>query len=163
MNIKCLQCGSMMRKTIDDYRYIDCGLKNVALKNIEIFVCTQCDENEIAIPDMGGLHNLIATTVASQPSRLLPEEIRLLRTHLGFSGVNFARAIDVAPETVSRWETGKEKMSLSLERFLRTLILYRFGPFRNYGQELTQFGIKNKSKPVRRVFVSKNHKWKAAA
>lgn len=161
--MKCIHCATQMKKRTIDYSYDECGLKNVLLKNVEQYFCPNCHEEGVLIRNMGGLHNLIATTVASQSARLLPEEVRLLRTHLGFSGVDFARAIDVAPETVSRWETGKEKISLSLERFLRTLVLYRFGPFRNYERELTQLGIKKKSKPVRRVFVAKNHKWKEAA
>lgn len=161
--MRCIDCGFEMKKKIIDYNYDECGLKNVLLKNMEYHSCPNCPQEGALIPSVGELHNLIATTVASQPSRLIPEEIRLLRTHLGFSGVDFARAIDVAPETVSRWETGKEKISLSLERFLRTLVLYRFGPYRNYDQELTQLGITKKSKPIRRVFIAKNHKWKEAA
>lgn len=163
MNIKCLQCGAKMNRTIGNYKYDISGLKNITLNHVEIFVCTKCGEDEVAIPNMGQLHNLLATEAASQSARLLPEEIRFLRSHLGFSGVDFARAIDVAPETVSRWETGKEKMSLSLERFLRTLVLYRCGPFRHYEQDLTQYGNITKSKPIRRAFVAKGNKWREAA
>ena len=152
-----------MKKVVRDHRYVECGLKNIILKKIPIFLCSKCDEEEIVIRNMGGLHDAIAMTIASQPSRLLPEEIRLLRTHLGFSGVDFARAIDVTPESVSRWETGKEKMSLTLERFLRTLVLYRVGPFRNYKLDLTQYGNVSKIKPTKRIFVVKDNQWKEAA
>lgn len=161
--MKCAECRATMKRTVSDYRYTACGLQNIILKNIEIFVCPKCRQDEIVIPNIEQLHNLIATATASQPSRLLSEEIRFLRSHLGFSGVNFARAIDVSPESVSRWETGKEKMSLSLERFLRTLALYRFGPFRNYELDLTQYGNISKTKSIRRVFVAKDHQWKEAA
>lgn len=161
--MKCLECGNKMTRTISNHRYTACGLKNIILKNIEIFICSECDEEVIVIQNMEGLHNLIATTIASQASRLLPEEIRLLRTHLGFSGVDFARAIDVTPESVSRWETGKEKMSLSLERFLRTLVLYRSGPFRNYERDLTHYGNISKIKPAKKVFIVRGNQWKEAA
>lgn len=161
--MKCLECGNKLTRTTGNHRYTTCGLKNIILKNIPIFICSQCGEEEFIIQNMEGLHNLIATIVASQVFRLLPEEIRLLRTHLGFSGVDFARAIDVTPESVSRWETGKEKMSLSLERFLRTLILYRFGPFRNYELDLTKYGNISKIKPPKRIFIAKKNQWKEAA
>lgn len=161
--MKCPQCSAKMEKTSGDYRYTDCGLKNIVLKNIDILLCPKCDEEEIVIPNMEQLHNLIALVTASQPSRLLHEEIRFLRSHLGFSGVDFARAIDVTPESISRWETGKEKMSLSMERFLRILILYHFGPFRSYELDLTKYGNISKIKPPKRVFIAKDNQWKEAA
>ncbi len=161
--MKCHECGTETKSTIRDHHYTACGLKNIILKKIEILVCPKCGEEEYIICNMEGLHNCIATTVASQSARLLPKEIRLLRSWLGFSGSDFARAIDVTPESVSRWETGKEKMSLSLERFLRTLVLYRCGPFRNYELDLTKLGNISKIKPTKKVFVVKANQWKKAA
>ncbi|MBI5299593.1 MAG: hypothetical protein HY877_04785 [Deltaproteobacteria bacterium] len=152
-----------MKKVIRDFRYDASGLKNIVLKNMEIFVCVKCAEEETVIPNMQQLHDLIAFHIASQPLRLLPEEIRFLRSHLGFSGVDFARAIDVTPESVSRWETGKEKMSLSLERFLRTLVLYHCKTYKDYALDLTHYGNLSKAKPAKKIFVAKGKDWKKAA
>jgi len=161
--MKCLFCEGKMKKTIRDFRYDVSGLKNIVLKDLEIFVCARCAEEEAVIPNMRQLHDLIAFNIASQPLRLLPEEVRFLRSHLGFSGVDFARAIDVTPESVSRWETGKEKMSLSLERFLRTLILYHCKPYKDYELDLIHYGNLSKAKHVKKIFVAKGKDWKKAA
>jgi len=61
--------------------------------------------------------------VAEKVERLVPEEIRFLRKHLGWSGVDFAAHSGVKPETVSRWENGAKRMRLPLERFLRLCAL----------------------------------------
>src|SRR5262249_13942609 len=53
--------------------------------------------------------------LARQRARLRPEEVRFLRKYLSLSGPDFARIMDAAPETVSRWETGRQQMSLMAE------------------------------------------------
>ncbi len=159
----CQMCEAKMGKKVADYQYTDCGLQNVLLKKIEVLICTKCDEEEILIPHIEQLHQLIAKVVASQRHRLLPQEIRFLRSHLGWSGIDFSKAIDVTPETVSRWETGKSQMSLSLERFLRLLVISQSGPFREYKHDLLQYGSAKHSRASRRVFVAKKSEWREAA
>ena len=141
--MNCPHCKNKMGKKLENYHYTDCGLKNIILKKIEFFVCSKCGEEEVVIPNMEQLHNLIAKLTALQKYRLLPEEIRFLRSHLGWSGVDFAKAFAITPESVSRWETGKERMSLTLERFLRTMVIFECGPFRNYKQDLPTYGEEN--------------------
>jgi len=152
-----------MKKKLADYRYAECGLKNIILKKIEIYTCSHCDEEEIVIPNLEQLHTVIAKVVASQKSRLLPTEVRFLRSHLGWSGVEFAKNFAVTPESVSRWENGKEQMSLTSERFLRTLILSEYGPFRNYTKNLSSYGSEKTKKSHKRIFVTKNKEWQEAA
>jgi putative zinc finger/helix-turn-helix YgiT family protein len=161
--MKCLQCGHATKaKKVDKYHYTECGLKNVYLNNIAEFECSNCGEVEIALPNVEALHQLIAKDVASQEARLKPQEIRFLRVHLGFSGADFARTISVEPETVSRWETGKTEMKLTLERFLRLLILSNAEPFRDYAR-LELFGsTERKGRPKRQFTVSGEH-WVEAA
>lgn len=161
--MNCSMCKNKMTKKIETYHYTDCGLKNIILKKIEVLSCPHCAEEEIVIPRLEQLHNVIAKVIASQKYRLLPEEIRFLRSHLGWSGVDFAKAIAVTPESVSRWERGKEQMSLTLERFLRTLIVFQLGPFRDYKESLTAYGLEKHKKSFKRVFVAKNSEWQEAA
>lgn len=142
---KCMMCGSKMNKVQESsFHYPECGLSKVYLKGIVVNKCTnaECGEEEITIPNLEELHQLLAEKVASQVNKLQPEEIRFLRTHLGFSGVAFAEAIGVSPETVSRWEKGSVNMKEASERFLRVLILSKVGPFRNY-EDLKDFASKS--------------------
>ena len=161
--MKCLECGNTMKKRIVEHHYAECGLKNIFLKNVEELVCPNCGEEELVIPNMEQLHKLIANHVAVQKQRLLPEEVRFLRSHLGFSGVDFANAIGVAAETVSRWENGREEMKLSHERFLRVLILYEFGPVRDYLKSLPNLGAVREKKRIKNIFKAEKNHWKKAA
>ena len=124
--------------------------------------CIDCDEQEVIIPHVEQLQDLIAMHVASQAYRLLPEEIRFLRTHLGFSGSQFAELLKVNGATISRWENGKEKIGSANELALRLLILGRTGPIREY-EEIKGFGKNKKKTPMRRLFVKKRSVWQEAA
>ncbi len=159
--MKCLNCGSQMKKTKEKlYHYIDSGLSKIYLQGIEISQCSNshCSDEEISIPNIEELHGLIAKHISSQKNKLLPEEIRFLRTHLGFSGTDFASNMGVSPETVSRWENGSVNMKEASEKLLRVLILSQSGPFRNY-QELKEFAKTQRQSPVKRVFSITGHHW----
>lgn len=166
INMRCTQCGekNLKRKTVK-YQYVECGLDNVYLHNISLYVCQKCKEEEVLIPNMEGLHKLIVKIIASQKQRLAYKEIRFLRSYLGYSGKSFAEFIRVKPETVSRWEKGREKMSISSEILLRILVLDNYKPRLNYEKELPSLA----SKPLKRVHekksfeFSKSKKWKIAA
>lgn len=161
--MKCHDCGATMKKKILEHHYVECGLQNIILKNAEQFGCPQCNEGELVIPNLEQLHQLIARVIASQKQRLLAEEIRFLRSHLGFSGVDFAQAIGVAAETVSRWENSREEMRLSHERLLRILVLVGFGPARDYLKELPNLGSVREKKIIKRFFKSEKNRWREAA
>jgi len=161
--MKCVECATAMKKSIVEHKYVECGLKNITLKNVERFVCPNCGEEELAIPNLEQLHELIANTIAAQGERILPEEIRFLRSHLGFSGVDFAKAIGVTPESVSRWENGHDEMKLSHEKFLRMMTLYEFGPVRDYLKDLPNLGAIKKKKTIKRIFKSVANHWEEAA
>lgn len=158
---KCSMCGSKMDKVQDSlFHYTDCGLPKVYLRNIGIHKCRNidCREEEITIPNMEELHQLLASTIASQVNKLMPEEIRFLRTHLGFSGVDFAESIGVSPETVSRWEKGTVNMKEASERFLRVLILTKFRPFRNY-EDLKEYASKSSKSFSKHFFKIEHAHW----
>ncbi len=128
--MKCLQCGCEMTVKRENYSYRECGLP-ITLVNIEVSRCPSCGEHEVEIPNIQGLHRLIAETVARKKSTLTPNEMRFLRKYIGFSGVSFAEFIGVHAETVCRWETGKNTGPMAIERLLRHLTLsgYRVGSY----------------------------------
>lgn len=159
---KCTICGAKLNKIqVSSFHYIECGLSKVYLKGVVVHKCTnkECGEEEITIPNMEELHQLLAEKIASQTNKLQPEEIRFLRTHIGFSGIDFAEAAGVSPETVSRWEKGTVNMKEASERFLRVLILSNVGPFRNY-EHLKEFASKTSKTASKHCFKIDHTHWK---
>lgn len=132
--MKCLECGGVMRTRRENYRYEASGLKNVVLANMEVSRCLTCGYEEVAIPNIEGLHRAIAQVLVRKPVRLAPEEIRYLRKYLGWSGVDFAKHMGVTPETVSRWENSREAIGPQADRLLRLMVVTR-EPEREYPLE----------------------------
>jgi putative zinc finger/helix-turn-helix YgiT family protein len=120
--MKCVECGAEMTTARENYNYKASGLP-VTLQNVEVRRCKECGEHEVVIPKIDELHKLIAHAVVAKRARLVGPEIRFLRTHLGCSGVDFAKHMGVKPETVSRWENGHDVMSPLADRLLRLMIL----------------------------------------
>jgi len=151
-----------MKSGRENYRYTECGLDTVTLANVEVRRCPECGEYEVDIPRMEELHRVIAQTVASKSARLTPQEIRLLRKYLGFSGVDFAATLDVTPETVSRWETGKKKMSPVAERALRLMVFVR-SPIDQYPLEKLAGVAQGEAVPLQMKLRDSRAHWKAEA
>ena len=161
--MKCLECHVETKPLkIERYHYSECGLKNIYLTDMKAMECPHCNDQEIFLPNIENLHALIAKNIASQASRLKSEEIRFLRVHLGLSGIDFAQAVSVEPETVSRWENGRSEMKLTNERLLRILILSKAGPFRDY-KELGEFGTSSKKSRPHLQFAVKGDQWRQFA
>jgi putative transcriptional regulator len=133
--MKCSMCGAKMDSTTEtNFHYTMSGLSKVYLNGVKIHRCSdkECGEDEVDIPNLVELHNLLAEITAKQENKLVPEEIRFLRTHLGYSGVDFARKVGVDAATVSRWENGKAPMGETAERLLRIMILAKAAPIQDY-------------------------------
>jgi putative zinc finger/helix-turn-helix YgiT family protein len=129
-------CGNKMMLTSEtNFHYSTCGLTKVYLHGVKVHRCTnnKCSEEEVDIPNIVELHKLLAEVTARQENKLVPEEIRFLRTHLGYSGVDFARKVGVDAATVSRWENGKKFMGEAAEKLLRLMILAKTAPIDDYG------------------------------
>lgn len=154
-------CGyKMIEDKVNLFSYASSGLSKVYLKGVRIHKCSnkECGEEEVIIPNIEELHELLAENVARQNNVLQPEEIRFLRTHLGFSGIDFAKVMGVSPETVSRWEKGTVNMKEASERLLRVLVLSKLGPFREY-EDLKVYASKASKAPLKRVFELDRSHW----
>ncbi len=158
--MKCDRCGAQMKSGRENHRYTLSGLDSVTLMNVEMRRCPACGEYEVDIPRIDELHRLIAQTVASKRPRLTPQEIRFLRKYLGFSGADFARTLDVTPESVSRWETGKKQMSPVAERALRLMVFVR-APIDEYPLEKLAEVAQGEATPLRLKLRDSRARWKA--
>lgn len=158
--MKCLECGSTMKKHKENYKYAESGLNNFVLVDTEVYRCGNCGEEEAVIKDIEKLHDFMATYIASKEHKLSGEEVRFLRSHMGYSGVQFAKKVGVKPETVSRWENNKQAIDVPAERLIRVLVLSGAEPSRNY-DDLENFGIKDILKRPQKVYLKPSRQmWK---
>jgi putative transcriptional regulator len=158
----CHACGGRMTAHRRTHPYTESGLPNVVLHDIEVRRCTACAEEDLVLPRLAQLHRLIAHTLATKPSRLRPEEVRFLRKHIGWSGVEFAKHMGVTPSQVSRWENG-DPMSAQADRLVRAL--WAMTPqVRSYPLELELFAdLSDESEPVHIDLAPSKDGWRVAA
>ena len=123
--MKCMSCdkGALVM-TRENVRDTGSGLPGVTLLGVEVSHCPVCGDREIAIPCIEALHRALALALVGKHARLTPEEVRFLRTYLGWSGRDFARMMGVDPSTVSRWEKD-QPMGEIADRLLRAYVLLR--------------------------------------
>ncbi|MFY9224869.1 MAG: YgiT-type zinc finger protein, partial [Blastocatellia bacterium] len=83
--LPCELCNSTTEiLTNQTYHYLECGLDNVYLENIETRVCKFCGNTTARIPRITQLHNTIALALAFKDSPLTGKEVRFLRKRLNF-------------------------------------------------------------------------------
>lgn len=154
--MKCPECRTLTTSTQEAYKDRECGLSYVTLRNVTIDRCPSCGEVVVSIPRISELHKVLSFAVASKPSRLEGAEIRFLRKYLGWSGVQFANIMGVAPETVSRWENDSTPMGQTAERMIR-LMVFRLEPVEKYPTEdLAALGNEEEEKFSLDILPTKN-------
>jgi len=122
----CYECGKQMEGTQGEYKYIECGLTSVILKDILVYRCTNCTAVVPEIPAAGVLHRIIALRILSKKSLLTGSEVRFLRKLCGFSVNEFAEILGSSKSVISRWEkNGCGKMTDKLVRLLAMTKLAR--------------------------------------
>ncbi|MEQ1729326.1 MAG: type II TA system antitoxin MqsA family protein [Vicinamibacterales bacterium] len=144
----CFECGARMKTKVETVNYDASGLHGVRLAGVRVSRCPNCDDVEVHIPNIEGLHRALSLEIARKTARLTPEEIRFLRKYLGLSSADFAQHLGVAPETVSRWEQGRTPMGTTADRLLRLLALTR-EPVSHYPLEMLKDIAKTSPKPLR--------------
>jgi len=152
-----------MTSSREAYRYVESGLPNVTLKDVEIRRCPKCGNQEVLIPRVAELHRAIALALVHKPARFLGAEVRYLRKYMGWSGVDFASRMGVNPETVSRWENEKEAISSTSDRLLR-LIVVRNWPVEDYSvDDLVKIQDRKDPSPVHLELQVQGRQWQRAA
>lgn len=121
---KCTECGDVVKVVGTTHRYAESGLPDVVLHGVEIRKCKACGEEEVAIPDLVGLHQCIAANLVVRKSALTGAELRFLRQFLGHSSKDFAKILGVAAETVTRWQTSERAVPPAVDRLVRVLVMH---------------------------------------
>ncbi|MBI2898143.1 MAG: YgiT-type zinc finger protein [Deltaproteobacteria bacterium] len=147
--MKCQECRGEMTSRREAHRYVESGLPNVTLVDVEVRQCPRCGERTVGIPRVEELHRLLALELARKPERLLPNEIRFLRKYLGLSGVDFAERMRVDPATVSRWEREQEPQPMGPQaELLLRLMAVRDRPVSDYTEESMEGAARADAAPL---------------
>jgi DNA-binding transcriptional regulator YiaG len=118
---RCRKCKGLMEKSTLTEHTEDLGGVVVAVLNaVQVQRCEKCKTEMVAIPDLDGLARAAVISRALNPVRLAGREVKFFRRVLDMTQVDFGKAMDLAAETVSRWENDKhEGKGEACERLLR--------------------------------------------
>jgi putative zinc finger/helix-turn-helix YgiT family protein len=152
-NHKCLRCGEPYKITIKDYHYLESGLDNLWLCDVEVYRC-QCGESA-AIPQPIEIHRAIAKCLLMSQTPLSGKEIRFLRKHMAMKAIEFAKRMGVDKATISRWENGKENPSDPADRAIRLAYATQMGYFQEAKQLFEEvFPEIDRSNPSVPMFIA---------
>jgi DNA-binding XRE family transcriptional regulator len=106
--MNCMECGrGHMVETVLPEHLEDLGGIVVNLINaVRVYRCDHCGAEETEIPDLRGLVRAVAMARAVFPVQLTGKDILFMRRALDMTQSQFAEAMGLRLETVSRWENG---------------------------------------------------------
>lgn len=125
--IACPNCDKLQETSRGNYHYLESGLDNVIICDVEMIKCS-CGEESALIPGILALHKAIANCLLEKETQLTGKEIRFLRKEMGLKGKVFANLISVDNATLSRWENGRTKPSVKADRLIRILYAIKMKP-----------------------------------
>lgn len=102
-----------------DYRYEECGLDYVTIRNMRVVV-DDTGEETYCIPNITDLHKLIAACLITRRHGLLGQELRFLRTELGMTQAELGQLVKKDHQTIGRWERGETPIDDNAEVVIRT-------------------------------------------
>ena len=103
---RCTECGEPQTEVRQAGDYPESGLDNVQLINLPVWVCSNGHE-ELEVPNVRQLHELLARLIIRKPAPLTGDEIRFLRRRIGLQGKEFSERIGITPQALSRVENGR--------------------------------------------------------
>ncbi len=107
-----------------EYRYTASGLENVIL--VGLAECVD-DEGEtcVTIPHINQLHKAIATGIVMRNGGMSGGELRFLRTMMGMTQAELAKAVNRDAQTVGRWERQEFENDPNAEALIRLIAMDR--------------------------------------
>lgn len=127
---KCRSCGKQtLSPTVVNYATVmehDGRSYSFTVPDLAILECTACHER--VLPDES--FEKVLHQLRTEAGLLTPAEIREQRKQLGLTQEQFANQLNVAKETVSRWETGGQIQQRGFDTLLR--LYFHFPDVRKY-------------------------------
>lgn len=111
---------------MDEYRYTESGLDNVLIQGMDVHV-DDGGERSITIPNINGLHRVIALGIVRRKTSMSGKELRFLRTEMGMTQAKLAEVVHREPLTISRWERGEDTIDANAETLIRVCATQELG------------------------------------
>jgi putative zinc finger/helix-turn-helix YgiT family protein len=111
----------------------------ISIPGLEVLECENCHARMLS----DGSYERLDEALRRQVGLLTPEEIKHQRKSLGLSQQELADYLQVAPETVSRWETGAQIQQRAMNRHL--LGLFKVPDLRAFYGQLAGHAVTNKA------------------
>lgn len=117
------------------YHYTECGLDYVYLSG-GVDLVDGPRGKQIVIREIEGLHEAIGHYLVNEKRNLSGKELRFLRHEMVMSQATLATLLDVAEQTVHRWEAGKSEVPKPAEALIRLLYNEQLGNNENVKESL---------------------------
>jgi DNA-binding transcriptional regulator YiaG len=104
-------------RTLPEFLDEDMGIPVILID--AAYVAQSGDSSGVVVPDVAGLEASMAIARVMDDFKLGGKEFKFLRKAIGIKAVDLADFLGVTPETLSRWENGKEPISTNAERVMR--------------------------------------------
>lgn len=108
------------------HHYIECGLENVFIDGLEFVIDDDGDEI-ITIPAVNELHEKIALGIVSHKAGISGDELRFLRTEMGYTQAQLADLVHHDRQSIGRWERSEYAIEGSAEAIIRRLAIEKLG------------------------------------
>ncbi len=108
------------------FHYTECGLDNVFIEGA-LQGPDHSGEDSVTIPAIGLLHRVIAEGIVTHPAKMTGQELKFLRSEMGFTQAQLGEILKVKLLTVSRWERNAPPIQDSAEMLVRLLAVDALG------------------------------------
>jgi putative zinc finger/helix-turn-helix YgiT family protein len=119
---RCPECGGKVEKALVADT-VEVGRHEFTAR-VPAFKCRGCGEVYFDGPALEKLE-LRAAVELAKAGESSPEVMRFMRKALGMKAAELAALLDLTPETVSRWETGKQPLEHRAMAVLGSLVIER--------------------------------------
>jgi transcriptional regulator with XRE-family HTH domain len=109
---------------MDAYHYTESGLDNVMVYGMIPCVDDEGDK-VISIPNVAGLHRVIAEMIVTHDAAISGKELRFLRTEMGMTQAQLAGVVHHDAQSVARWEKSERPFAPTTEAVIRLLATER--------------------------------------
>lgn len=128
------------------YHYTECGLQNVLIDGL-VFHVDDAGDEIITIPAINELHMRIAQGIVSHKHGMTGEELRFLRTEMGYTQSELAAVVHHDKQSIGRWERGEYDIDSAAEAIIRKLAMEKL----NLGLDLGIEELSRQSVPTAQV------------
>lgn len=107
---------------MSNHHYTECGLQNVFIEGLTPIVDDEGDEI-ISIPAINELHHIIALGIVSHEHGISGDELRFLRSEMGYTQAELADLVHHDKQSIGRWERSEYEIDSTAEAIIRRLAI----------------------------------------